>query len=74
MNQTVCVFHNVSAVGTAQPACNSQSDSQSKPHAKRLKEDLFRDYDKSARPVRVRSDRTEVAVEMIPMSLAVVSL
>jgi hypothetical protein len=73
MNQTVCVFRNLSAVGTAEPACNSQWDSQSKSHAERLKGDLFRDYDGSARPVRVRSDRTEVAVEMIPMSLAVVS-
>lgn len=59
------------AVGTAEPPGNLPSDSQSKSHAKRLKDDLFRDYDNSVRPVRMRSDRTEVAVEMIPVSLAV---
>jgi len=64
----------VSAVGTAEPSSNWQSDSQSKSHVKRLKEYLFRDYDSSVRPVRVHSERTEVAVEMIPMSLVVVSL
>jgi len=69
----VTVFPYVSAVGTAEPPGNLPSDSQSKSHAKRLKDDLFRDYDNSVRPVRMRSDRTEVAVEMIPVSLAVVS-
>ena len=75
MNQTVRKFYrNLSAVVTAEPICILQSDSQSKSHATRLKDDLFRQYDKSVRPVRVRSDRTEVDVEMIPMSLDVVSL
>ncbi|XP_033611491.1 neuronal acetylcholine receptor subunit alpha-3 isoform X2 [Cryptotermes secundus] len=36
---------------------------------KRLKENLFRDYDTSSRPVRRWSDRTQVAVQMIPLSL-----
>jgi hypothetical protein len=67
------VFHFLSAAGAAEPACTSQSDSKTKSHIKRLKEDLFQDYDSSVRPVRMRADRTEVAVEMIPLSVAFVS-
>jgi hypothetical protein len=62
----------VSVIVTAEPSCNT--DSKSKSHIKRLKKDLFRDYDSSVRPVRLRTDRTQVAVEMIPLSLNLVSL
>jgi hypothetical protein len=60
----------LSVVGNAEPTCNSISESKS--HMKRLKEALFRDYDSSARPVRLWSDQTKVAVEMIPLSLGFV--
>jgi hypothetical protein len=62
----------VSVAGTAEHTCNS--DSKSKSHMKRLKEDIFRDYDMSVRPVRMRLDRTKVTVEMTPLSLSFVSL
>jgi hypothetical protein len=61
----------LSVVGNAGPICSSVSESKS--HMKRLKAALFRDYDSSARPVRLWSDRTKVAVEMIPLSLGFVS-
>jgi hypothetical protein len=41
---------------------------------KRLKDDLFRDYDRNVRPVRLRTDRTKVFVEVTPLSLGLVSL
>lgn len=58
-------------LGSAESECNSGSECKS--HMKRLKEDLFRDYDTSVRPVRLHSDRTTVIIEMIPLALVLVS-
>ncbi|KDR17731.1 Neuronal acetylcholine receptor subunit alpha-5 [Zootermopsis nevadensis] len=62
-----CIFFVLILIGSAESECNSGSECKS--HMKRLKEDLFRDYDTSVRPVRLHSDRTTVIIEMIPLAL-----
>ncbi|XP_069678423.1 neuronal acetylcholine receptor subunit alpha-5-like isoform X2 [Periplaneta americana] len=61
------IFCFVTLIGKAESNCNSGSKPKSAEY--RLKRDLLCNYDKTVRPVRVKSDQTRIAIDLTPISM-----